>query len=574
MIPKKPPWRLAFYARVSSKEQADNVTIASQVDELRQVIAGAEGVLLPEDCYIDEHYSGETLLRPDLDRLRDRIDAGQLDRLYLYDIDRLARGFPLQVLLLTEFRSKGVEVIFLHGPKGGSPEDQLLERIQGAFAEYERLKIRERSRRGKLYSARQGRTSVLSTAPYGYRYIDKQEGDGQASYQIVLEQAKVVRRIFQWVSQERLSLRQVSKRLQQQQVPSPKGKPRWSAKTLAGMLGNPAYKGQAGYGKTQMGERRQRLRPSRGQPQFPRRLGSAYKTPDQAISIPVPALVSEEEFGAVAEQLAENKKRHREQTRKGEIRYLLSGLVVCKQCGYALYGKPAGRDKGEPHRRYSYYRCRGSDANRFDGQRVCTNKAIRSDLLEKVVWGDVCALLADPAMIEREFRGREDSADKKEGTWSQQEIAKRKTAVRQGMDRLLDAYTEGHCSKEQFEARTTGLRKRLEILEEEEKQRLDLLQQKEALRLVVDGLEQFRKEVNQGLDKADAALKQQLLRRLIARIEIDNLEVNVVYRVALPPFEEGLAQPFFPHCYRSAHAAPLAWALSKPSGDPHRSVVL
>ena len=96
MIPKKPPWRLAFYARVSSKEQADNVTIASQVDELRQVIAGAEGVLLPEDCYIDEHYSGETLLRPDLDRLRDRIDAGQLDRLYLYDIDRLARGFPLQ----------------------------------------------------------------------------------------------------------------------------------------------------------------------------------------------------------------------------------------------------------------------------------------------------------------------------------------------------------------------------------------------------------------------------------------------------------------------------------------------
>jgi site-specific DNA recombinase len=554
----KPPWRLAFYARVSSKEQADDLTIASQVDELRQVIAGVDGILLTEDCYIDENYSGETLLRPDLDRLRDRVAAGYLDRLYVYDIDRLARGCPLQVLLLSEVRGQDVEVIFLHGPKGDSPEDQLLERIQGAFAEYERLKIRERSRRGKLYSARQGRASVLSAAPYGYRYIDKQAGGGQASYQIVLEQARVVRLIFQWVSQERLSLRQVSKRLQQQQIPSPKGQPHWSAKTLAGMLGNPAYKGQAAYGKTQMRERRQRLRPSRGQPQFPRRLGSAYKTPDQAILIAVPALVSEEEFAAVAEQLAENKKRHREQTPKGGVRYLLSGLVVCKQCGYALYGKPAGRNKEEPQKRYSYYRCRGSDANRFYGQRVCANKAIRSDRLEEMVWGDICALLADPEMIEREYRNREDSADKREGRWSQQEIAKRKNAVRQSMDRLLDAYTEGHCSKEQFEARLTGLRQRLEILEEEEKQRVDLLREKETLRLVIDGLEQLRTEVVQGLDKADAVLKQQLLRRLIARIEIDDLEVNVVYRVALPPFEHGPAQPFFPHCHRSANAAPLA----------------
>jgi site-specific DNA recombinase len=554
MKPPRPPWRLALYGRVSSKEQAKNLTIKSQVAELQETIATVEGILCPNDCYIDEFYSGETFLRPELDRLRDSIAAGQIDRLYVYDIDRLARGFALQVLLLTEFRQKGVEVIFLHGPKGDdSPEAQLQERVQGAFAEYERLKIRERSRRGKMYAARQGRANVLSNAPYGYRYIDKDQGGGQASYQIVLEEARVVRQIFQWISQERLSLRQVCKRLHEQQIPSPKGNSRWSAKTVGGMLGNPAYKGQAGYGKTHIGERRPRVRPSRGQPKFPHRVGSVYKTPDKAIAIPVPALVSEDVFAAVAEQLAENKKRHREQAHKGECKYILSGLAACKQCGYAMYGKPAGRIKDGPRRRYSYYRCRGSDGNRFGGQRICSNKAIRSDLLEEAVWNDICALLSDPEMIEREWQRREESADKQGCERAKEENPAKQKALKQGMDRLLDAYTEGYCSKEQFEAKMAALRKRLEILQGEEAQRLELQEQKEALRLLINDLDALRKDVALGLEKAGPVLKKNILRRLVSVVELDNLDVNVVYRIALPPFDCGAAQPLFPHCYRSAY---------------------
>src|SRR5207249_10832612 len=123
------------------------------------------------------------------------------------------RSFPLQYLLLEELQAAGVEVVFLNRPLGQSPEDDLLLQVQGVIAEYERAKIMERARRGKQYAARQGRVSVLSQAPYGYRYVRKAEGGGEAHVDVVLEEARLVRQLFTWVGQERLSLREISPRL-------------------------------------------------------------------------------------------------------------------------------------------------------------------------------------------------------------------------------------------------------------------------------------------------------------------------------------------------------------------------
>src|SRR5262249_38252460 len=147
----------------------------------------------------------------------------------------------------------------------GSSEDVLLGQIQAAVAEYERTKILERGRRGRLHAARAGQVSVLSGAPYGYRYLDKHAGGGVARYEVVPQEAEVVRQIFRWVGEQRWSLRRICAQLQQRHIPTATGKRRWSPKTVAGMLRNPAYQGQAGYGKTQLGERRPRLRPARGQ---------------------------------------------------------------------------------------------------------------------------------------------------------------------------------------------------------------------------------------------------------------------------------------------------------------------
>ena len=131
--------------------------------------------------------------------MRDVIAPGAVDRLYVHSPDRLARKYAYQVLLVDEFQRMGVEVIFLNRELGRSPEDDLLLQVQGMMAEYERAKIVERHRRGKLHAARAGAVNVLSGAPYGYRYVDKHLGGGQARYDIVADEARVVRQVFAWV---------------------------------------------------------------------------------------------------------------------------------------------------------------------------------------------------------------------------------------------------------------------------------------------------------------------------------------------------------------------------------------
>jgi site-specific DNA recombinase len=190
------PTQVAIYARVSSDQQAEAQTIASQVAALRERVA-IDGLVLSEAMqFLDEGYSGATLVRPALERLRDVIAAGPIDRLYVHSPDRLARKYAYQVLLVDEFRRAGVEVVFLNRALGQSPEDALLLQVQGMIAEYERAKIIERHRRGKRHAAQSGVVNVLSGAPYGYRYVSQYAGGGQARYAIVPDEARLVRQVF------------------------------------------------------------------------------------------------------------------------------------------------------------------------------------------------------------------------------------------------------------------------------------------------------------------------------------------------------------------------------------------
>jgi len=212
--------RVAIYARVSSEPHSSGQTIASQLEAL-QVRASSDGQKLTADqCFVDDGFSGATLLRPALERLRDLVAAGGLDRVYVHSPDRLARHYAYQVLLVDELHRAGVEIVFLNRAIGVSAEDDLLLQVQGMVAEYERAKIQERSRRGKLHAARRGSVNVLSGAPYGYRYIGKHDGDGVARYEIVEEQAQVVRQIFDWVGRDRLSIGEVCRRLLRQDCPT------------------------------------------------------------------------------------------------------------------------------------------------------------------------------------------------------------------------------------------------------------------------------------------------------------------------------------------------------------------
>jgi site-specific DNA recombinase len=527
--------RAAIYARVSSEQQAEAGTIASQVAALEERLRRDDLTVDPELRFIDEGSSGSTLLRPALERLRDAAANGAIDRLYVHSPDRLARKYAYQVLLVDELQRCGVDLIFLNRALGQSPEDDLLLQVQGMVAEYERAKILERSRRGKRHAAQRGSVNVLSGAPYGYRYISKWQAEGTARYEIVLEEARVVRQIFTWVGQERCSLAEVCRRLRRQGIASPKGKSSWDRTTVWGILQNPAYRGAAKYGKTRIGPRRSRPRPQRNSTEQPRRAYSTYESADGGIAIAVPALVDEALFAAVAEQLAENRRRARQRQRGA--RYLLQGLLECKHCGYALYGKPVSTAAGKgKKRRYAYYRCIGTDAYRFGGQRICGNKQVRTDVLEEAVWNDVCALLNDPAKVAQEYQRRLTGKSSRSGARSGASATKLIQKVKRGIARLIDAYEEGLLHKGEFEPRIRSAKERLAKLEAEAQAQAQEETQEQELRLVIGHLQEFAERVRSGLADADWSTRREIIRALVKRVEVNKEEVRVVYRVSPCPF--------------------------------------
>jgi site-specific DNA recombinase len=542
--------RTALYARVSSEQQAQAGTIDSQVAAVLQRAREGGADVEPEMRFIDEGHSGATLVRPALERLRDSAAAGAIDRLYVLCPDRLACSYAYQVLLVDELQRCGVEVAFVNRELGKTPEDHLLLQVQGMVAEYERAKIIERSRRGKLHAARRGSVNVLGGAPYGYRYVPGVEAAGAAQYNVYLEEAAVVRQIFGWVGAERLSIAQVCKRLKDAGIPSPRGKDYWDRSTVWGILKNPAYKGQAAFGKTHTGPMRPRLRGGRRRPEQPRNGQSCFDTPaEQWISIPVPALVGEELFDAVARQLEENRRRSR-QGRRG-ARYLLQGLLVCKCCGYAYYGKQLSLSAGKGRRReYGYYRCVGTDAYRFGGHRVCVNRQVRQDLLDRAVWDDVRSLLAEPGRVERELHRRLDPDGDDTRPQQGKTLAAQIDKLRRGIARLIDAYGEGLVDKLEFEPRIKSAKERLSQLQGQLQSHVDEQAGAVELRLVIDNLEAFSRHVTAGLDQADWATRRDVIRTLVKRVEIDQEQVKVVYRVDLSPFDRRPERGILHYCWR------------------------
>ena len=308
---------VALYARVSSDQQAKNNNVDSQIDLLKAKIEADGETLIEGMMFVDAGISGATLIRPQLERLRDTASLGGIDLLYILAPDRLSRKYAHQALLMEEFAGVGIQVRFLNHDIGTTPEDEMLLQMQGMFAEYERAKIMERNRRGKLHRAKSGSVNVLSNAPFGYRYIRKQQDGEAAQYIINLHQATTVRQIFQWIGEERLSIGEVSRRLGDAGIETQTGKTRWDRSVIWGMLQNPAYMGRAAFGKTKTTEHKNRIRPQKHSADTPKKPYSIEKTNrEDWIEIAVPALVSEALFLTVQEQLAENRKQARQRRRE------------------------------------------------------------------------------------------------------------------------------------------------------------------------------------------------------------------------------------------------------------------
>ena len=523
--------RAAFYARVSSEQQAAAHTIESQISALSER-AQSDGTPVPlERQFVDDGVSGATLVRPALDRLRDLAAVGAIDRIYVHSPDRLARNYAYQVLLLDEWRRANVELVFLNKSLGQSPEDDLLLQMQGIIAEYERAKFMERSRRGKRHAAQSGSLNVMSGAPFGYRYISIREGGGQARFEPNAEQARIVQQIFSWIGRDRCSLHEVCRRLQKAGASTASGRRIWSKQAVWHILQNPAYIGQAAYGKTRMmpRTRKTRPRPPRGRPAEPRRSNAPVAIDSKEwVFVPVPPLVNERLFRSAQQQLEENRARGRLGRRT--LGHLLQGLACCAICRYAYYGKTT-RERGPEHslKDYRYYRCSGTDGYRFGGERICTNRQIQAEFLEAAVWREVCDLLRNPEKLERDFKESNNAVASLQTAGA---LKAQRLKQQYALERLIDSFTEGLISKDQFTPRMARTRSRIAELDTQIQAYSGDIDQMEHLRLGVARLRELSATVGPGLADSDWHRKREVIRTVVQRIEIGHEAIKIVFRLS------------------------------------------
>jgi site-specific DNA recombinase len=520
----------AIYARVSSERQRQDETIQSQTVGLRE-LAATRGLLVPEDLvFEDEGFSGATLTRPALERLRDRAVEGAFEVLLCHAPDRLARRYAYQVLLLEEFARAGVEVCFAKEPeRGGSPEDELLRQFQGMIAEYERAQIAERTRRGKLHRARGGSQAVMSAAPYGYRYVKKAE-HCDAYWEIDELEAQVVRDVFARYVNDGISIGELARWLTAQGIPTRTGKTVWDRSTVWAILRNPAYRGQAAFGKTKTSERHggpTRTTRQRGE-RHGRRLTRQDQPAEKWTFIPVPPLVTDETFALAQARLVENAHFSKRNTKELT---LLQGVLVCRECGYSCY-RTSTRTT---NKRISYYRCIGQDGWRHVGGKLCTSGPVRADELDPLVWAEVRRLLEDPELVRVEIDRRltalrtEHPAARRRETL-ERDLARADTAV----TRLIEAYQEQLISLDELRARTPPLRKRQTTL----RAQLDALEAElhdaETYLQLADTLEGFLGRLADGLDQLDIAEQQRILRLVVREVLIGGDDDTITIRHTIP----------------------------------------
>jgi site-specific DNA recombinase len=519
----------AIYARVSSEQQREENTIASQTAALIE-FAKKHALEVPEEwVFEDEGYSGATLERPGLERVRDLAAEGHIQVVLAYAPDRLSRKYAYQILLIEELARHGVETLFVKAPQGDSAEDQLLVQFQGMIAEYERAQILERSRRGKRHRAHSGEISVMSGAPYGYRYIRKTD-EAPAAYTVCEAEARVVQRIYEMYTVQAASIGAITRQLNAEGIPTRKESARWERSTVWAVLRNPAYRGVACFGKTRVSGRARVMRPQRRRSVTMSSMTVGHERPrEEWIEIPVPALVSEESFARAQELLQENKIRSRRRTIEPSV---VQGLVSCQKCGYAFSRTSTYTSARKIH----YYKCIGSDGWRKLGGPVCDNRRlVRQDLLDQIVWAEVIRLLQDPTLIQQELDRRLAAARASDPTKKREQSLQRELIqVGKGMERLLTAYQEGLLSIEQLRQRMPALRNREQMLRSELQAITEQISDRAAFLRLAETLTAFLARLRRNAETLDVAERQRIVRLVVKEVLVGENDITIRHSIPIP----------------------------------------
>ena len=510
---KQTPKLAAIYARVSGELQKQEATIESQIDAIQSYAKTKNYEIVKEWIFKDEAESGKYLDRPGLDSLRDLAMNGEPDVIIMYEPDRIARKNAYQVILLEEFQKLGVPVEFVKIKPVESPEDQLTLNVLGAFAEYERCKIADRCRRGRLYKAKMGKLSIIPTPPYGYIKRDN-------TYEIDSEKSKIVKDIFSLYTHEQYSLSTLCNYLDTKQIPSPRNGKRWERTTLRDILKNETYIGTAYFGKTEMCEGTpNRVTRRNGKKFIYSRHARKERPRDLWIPMPVPGFINEKDFYAAQELLKTNQTFSSRNTKKPS---LLQGLLKCQKCDRSFYKKSRGKT--------SYYCCNSMLQKDVP---KCGTRSINQNELDAMIWDEVIVLLKDPARLQEEIDRRIVENKQNEVKHLQQEkIEKTLSQLSKAKDKLLDAYQESDClSLDELRSRMEKIRIKAQNLEVELKTVKALKSQQEKDIDVKASLEYIENRLIASSTELSIEERQKVVRLLVEEVVISDDAIKIMHCV-------------------------------------------
>ena len=505
------PKRAILYARVSTDEQArSGFSLAQQLEALREY-AAREGYEVLEEVS-DPGQSGASLERPGMDRVRDLVGAGSVSVVLAQDRDRFAREPAYHYLLKREFEEHGTKIRALNDRGDESPEGELTDGILDQLGKFERAKTAERSRRGKLQKARQGKVIAIHTPNYGFRYNQMRDG-----YEVDEETMPTVRRIVRMIGAEHRTLHAVKRTLEREGVPTTYGKSYWSPKMLRSFVMDDTYRphsheelgamveaGQMSaevYGRLDPEKRygiwwfnRRRTRRTQvaepgvnGERSYKKTSRYVYRPKEEWVAVPVPdSGISPELIDLAREAIRDNTTPSSAGRRAWE---LSGGILRCGECRTNMmsHSVAGARVKG----RLFYYCCR----KRYrDGAAGCSHKKVRrADEVEPLVWEFVSGLLKEPErlraglerLIEQERAAMRGDPEQEARAWLEKlsEVDQerrgylRLAAKGRITDEELDeALSELEETRKMAERELETLRGRRKVLEELERDRDALLE--------------------------------------------------------------------------------------------------
>ncbi|MDP3957149.1 MAG: recombinase family protein [bacterium] len=381
---------IAVYGRVSTSAQEVQETIEAQLLQVHE-FAATHGYTVVRE-YLDRGWSGDIIARPALDELR--LDAKRhiWDAVLVYDPDRLGRRYFYQELIMDELQKLGIETLFVTVPPVKDINDRMMGGMRGLFAEYEKAKIAERFRIGKVNRIKLNQ--VLTTeASYGHTYIPNTGKRGTPGYiaghyEINETEASILRNIFKWVADEGLTLRGVVRRLRELGILPRKSKRGvWNTSTLSTLLRNTAVIGKARWGASYavIPEKPLKEQKYKKIEKTSRRM----RPEKEWLSVDVPRIIEDDLFYRAGKKMRDN---FALMGRNKKNDYMLAGKIWCT-CGRRRAGE------GPQHGKHLYYRCTDRVYS-HPLPRTCMERGINARIADKLVWNKIVGLMSSPDLLQ------------------------------------------------------------------------------------------------------------------------------------------------------------------------------